>query len=804
MVIENAAAFSSSAYLRKRKQAEKQVVDDIEKDASHYRKKNINSSSSLEIDIPTSHSDSGIKDHKGTSELRKTNPIVTDERLNQTSEEKLEWLEKVQGMLESHMALNANKGYNPLEASRTIRKINQIKETTHTVIDIARDSFMNSSSLFDKDQIYDLESAYWNLKTRYTEAASSLAEKDNRHQSEIHSLLESSEKDKELLNTLKAEISEKDTVSESRLNALRGLLNEKDIELAKLQGELDNIKHHEEKNRKKLERELQRQIVHVREQIINITAEYKNSFEELQKSFSKRIFDLKKAYETQLQEKVVYFQKRIDEGKLQENNSKEYHELLLSEKNREFERYQQKMEAKISTMKGKLDEIQVELDRANRKLYEREKEHTMALNKIDELNTLLKENQQMVSDKGHTFSEFEYKVYELTKSNESLSQKLFAEETLRRQLHNTIQELKGNIRVFCRIRPFLPREQQQLEELESIFHYPDSHSLEPRELLLKGPTVESSLGHVHDKNYFFSFDRVFSPEATNEAVFQEITHLVQSAIDGYNVSIFAYGQTGSGKSYTMLSNDGMVTRAVKQIFEYVELLKEKGWNYKLQGQFLEIYNERIYDLLDKQGLMQQQKHDIHHDERERRTIVDNVRVIDFENEEMVYKMLGKAAENRFIAATKANERSSRSHTVFTLYIDGWNESMKQICRGTLNLVDLAGSERLSFSQAEGERLRETQAINKSLSCLGDVIHALGVATYVSGKGNNHIPYRNSKLTYLLRYALGENAKTLMFVNVSPLKSQIMDTLNSLRFAKKVNDTRIGPMMKNRESMSFGT
>ncbi|EPY52718.1 kinesin-like protein Pkl1 [Schizosaccharomyces cryophilus OY26] len=707
-------------------------------------------------------------------------------------------------MLESHKASSGNNSHSPLESSMTIRKINLIKKNAGSVVEAARGSLMNTSSLIDKDQVHDLESAYWDLKERYSNTATSLAEKDRSHQSEIQSLLECVERDKDLLNTLISQVSEKDAVYGSRIETLRELVNDKDAQLAKLQERLDNIKYHEEKVRKKMQRELQQQIVIVREEIVNMTTEYKHSFEEAQQNLSKRIRDLKKAYNAQLQENVNSFERRKEESRKQEDASKAHYELLLSEKDMEFKRYQQKIEADISSMQKELDQVRKELNRTCDELYEKKKEYTMALEKNDQLNILLKENQQIINDKGHTFSELDCKVHELTRSNESLSKKLFAEESLRRQLHNTIQELKGNIRVFCRVRPFLPRECQKSDELESIFQYPDSHSLEPRELLLKGPNIESSLGHVHDKSYFFSFDRVFPPEATNESVFQEITHLVQSAIDGYNVSVFAYGQTGSGKSYTMLSNDGMVTRAVKQIFEYVELLKEKGWRYKLQGQFLEIYNEKIYDLLSKNGLMQQQKHDIHHDERERRTTVDNVRVIDFEDEDMVYKMLGKAAENRFIAATKANERSSRSHTVFTLYIDGWNESMNQVCRGTLNLVDLAGSERLSFSKAEGERLRETQAINKSLSCLGDVIHALGVATYVAGKGKNHIPYRNSKLTYLLRYALGENAKTLMFVNVSPLKSQIMDTLNSLRFAKKVNDTRIGPMIKNRESMSFGT
>lgn len=146
----------------------------------------------------------------------------------------------------------------------------------------------------------------------------------------------------------------------------------------------------------------------------------------------------------------------------------------------------------------------------------------------------------------------------------------------------------------------------------------------------------------------------------------------------------------------------------------------------------------------------------------------------------VKTMLKRANQNRATGATNLNERSSRSHSVFTLQLTGENKKTGERSSGILNLIDLAGSERLSLSGSVGDRLKETQAINKSLSSLGDVIHAL-----VNKKEGSHIPYRNSKLTWLLRNSLGGNCKTLMFVNISPLAEHFNETLCSLRFATKV-------------------
>src|SRR5699024_9806449 len=147
--------------------------------------------------------------------------------------------------------------------------------------------------------------------------------------------------------------------------------------------------------------------------------------------------------------------------------------------------------------------------------------------------------------------------------------------------------------------------------------------------------------------------------------------------------------------------------------------------------------------------------------------VVNCKTVRLDSAETVEAMLVEAQANRSVAATKANERSSRSHSVFVLRLVGENSATGERCEGTLNLVDLAGSERLKHSQAEGERMRETQSINKSLSCLGDVIDALG-------RGSGHVPYRNSRLTHLLQYSLGGNSKTLMFVMVSPLEGHLKE------------------------------
>jgi kinesin family protein C1 len=346
--------------------------------------------------------------------------------------------------------------------------------------------------------------------------------------------------------------------------------------------------------------------------------------------------------------------------------------------------------------------------------------------KIDFLES---DNQQQST----AFATLHRDTQEAIAAKEDALAKLRAEETLRRKLHNEIQELKGNIRVFCRVRPVLPNEMEETAKIT----FPDEGN-DSKELIVTGPESKSSLGTVNTLQYPYKFDRVFGPESSNSHIFEEVSQLIQSALDGYNCCIFSYGQTGTGKSYLMSSSDGMIPRAVEQIYNCAKALEEKGWTYTMNGSFVEVYNENLNDLLGRAEDIDKKKHEIRHDTQTQKTTITGVNVMPLNTPEAVHDVLSRAERNRSVAATKANLRSSRSHSVFILSLAGENSITGERSEGTLNLVDLAGSERLAHSQAEGQRLKETQNINKSLSCLGDVIAALG-------NQGGHIPYRNSKV-----------------------------------------------------------
>ncbi|KAK3199461.1 hypothetical protein Dsin_022876 [Dipteronia sinensis] len=387
-------------------------------------------------------------------------------------------------------------------------------------------------------------------------------------------------------------------------------------------------------------------------------------------------------------------------------------------------------------------------------------------------------------EKRTEFEEQKNLISELRDRLEDAEFKLIEGEKLRKKLHNTILELKGNIRVFCRVRPLLPD---------------DNSSGDGK--LLSYPTSTEALGRAVDimqngQKHSFTFDRVFMPDASQEDVFVEISQLVQSALDGYKVCIFAYGQTGSGKTYTMMGKPGqpdqkgLIPRSLEQIFQTRQALKSQGWKYEMQVSMLEIYNETVRDLLSsnrdssrmENGYATKQyaiKHDANGN-----THVSDLTVVDVCSTKEVAFLLDRAAHSRSVGKTQMNEQSSRSHFVFTMRISGVNEGTEQQVQGVLNLIDLAGSERLSKSGSTGDRLKETQAINKSLSSLSDVIFSLA-------KKEDHVPFRNSKLTYLLQPCLGGDSKTLMFVNISPEPTSVGESLCSLRFAARVNACEIG-------------
>ena len=341
----------------------------------------------------------------------------------------------------------------------------------------------------------------------------------------------------------------------------------------------------------------------------------------------------------------------------------------------------------------------------------------------------------------------------------------------RRHLHNTIQELKGNIRVFCRIRP--PSKDENAFD-ESNLSVDRKGEFAGRRLEIAPPDAS--------KKYNFTFDRVFAINSNQKSVYDEISLLVQSALDGYKVCIFTYGQTGSGKTFTMLGGKGedrgLIPRSMEQIFAAQSQLKSKEKSIAITATLLEIYNEDIRDLLADGSPDGKVEYKIKHDDDDGSTRVTNLRAVEVHSALEVAELMSQANAARAVAKTNMNDRSSRSHMVMRLCLDGVNEAGEPI-QGALNLIDLAGSERLKTTGATGDRLKEAQAINKSLSSLGDVIFALA-------NKDSHIPFRNSKLTYLLKNSLGGDSKTLMLVNVSPALESAQETVCSLRFAEKVN------------------
>uniref|UniRef100_A0AAR2JXX8 Kinesin family member 13A n=1 Tax=Pygocentrus nattereri TaxID=42514 RepID=A0AAR2JXX8_PYGNA len=276
--------------------------------------------------------------------------------------------------------------------------------------------------------------------------------------------------------------------------------------------------------------------------------------------------------------------------------------------------------------------------------------------------------------------------------------------------------------------------------------------------------------------------------AGQEVVFKCLGEgILQNAFQGYNACIFAYGQTGSGKSYSMMGSvdqPGLIPRLCCSLFERVGREENETHSFKVEVSYMEIYNEKVRDLLDPKGSRQSLK------VREHKVLgpyVDGLSQLAVTNFEDIESLMSEGNKSRTVAATNMNEESSRSHAVFsiiitqTLYDLQSGNSGEKVSK--VSLVDLAGSERVSKTGAAGERLKEGSNINKSLTTLGCVISAL--ADQSAGKGKNKfVPYRDSVLTWLLKDNLGGNSKTAMIATVSPAADNYEETLSTLRYADR--------------------
>jgi len=366
-----------------------------------------------------------------------------------------------------------------------------------------------------------------------------------------------------------------------------------------------------------------------------------------------------------------------------------------------------------------------------------------------------------------------------------LEEELAKGDIQRRKLHNVVQELRGNVRVYARVRPYLPSD-GDISTLESPINTRSDNSGLKITRLLKNP-------EDRPESHGFSFDKVFNPSTSQENVFDEVSEFVQSALDGFNVCLFSYGQTGSGKTHTMQGSGdgamrGIIPRAIQQVGMYKTHLEEKGWEYSMEVSFIEIYNETIRDLLRQNGSTEL-KHEIKKDTHGKIYVSDvTMSPLDPNDKDQLNEVMELAARHRSVAHTAMNSESSRSHSIFALHLKAKHAEDNVVLRGTLSLVDLAGSERLDRSEATGSRMKETMAINKSLSSLTDVFTAIA-------NKQAHIPFRNSKLTHLLQPALSGDGKALMMVNLSPTEESYHESLCSLRFASQVNQCELGKPRK---------
>ncbi|CAL4900603.1 unnamed protein product [Urochloa decumbens] len=363
---------------------------------------------------------------------------------------------------------------------------------------------------------------------------------------------------------------------------------------------------------------------------------------------------------------------------------------------------------------------------------------------------------------------------ECVRRYDGLKKKYMDECAERKHIYNELIELRGNIRVFCRCRPL--NSDEVTRGCSSVVEIKASQ--------------ETNLQFISSEKErkTFKFDRVFGPEDNQEVVFSETVPVIRSVMEGFNVCIFAYGQTGTGKTFTMEGipeNRGVNYRALEELFRMSEERKT-SIAYTFSVSILEVYNEKIRDLLDESN-DPSKRLDIKQSADGTQEVPGLIKAQIY-NIDHVWEKLKFGARNRSVGSTNANELSSRSHSLVRFTVRSENLLTGQSRRSHMWMVDLAGSERVAKTGVEGDRLKESQFINKSLSSLGDVISSLA-------SKNSHIPYRNSKLTHLLQSSLGGDCKTLMFVQISPSSTDSGETLCSLNFASRVRAVEHGPARK---------
>lgn len=378
----------------------------------------------------------------------------------------------------------------------------------------------------------------------------------------------------------------------------------------------------------------------------------------------------------------------------------------------------------------------------------------------------------------------------------------------------TVLARQSSINVAVRVRPFTQSEENKLVRTpdgmlfgDGALHgsdtVPQPHGIRKivnvvdDKMLIFDPPETSPLvlmqrsafpnGRARVRDYRFVFDRLFDEDATQSHVYHNTTQpLLDSVLDGYNATVFAYGATGCGKTHTILGNPddpGVIFLTMQELYARIELLSDTRV-FDVSILFLEIYNETIRDLLNPDTPA---KKLVLREDSNRRISVSNLSSHKPPTVNDVMELILVGNRNRTSSPTEANAASSRSHAVLQINVtlhDRTASLNEEHTFATLSIIDLAGSERAAATKNRGARLNEGANINKSLLALGNCINAL-----CDPRRRNHVPYRNSKLTRLLKFSLGGNCKTVMIVCISPLSQHYDETLNTLKYADRAKEIK---------------
>ncbi|CAJ1951903.1 unnamed protein product [Sphenostylis stenocarpa] len=542
-------------------------------------------------------------------------------------------------------------------------------------------------------------------------------------------------------------------------------LEDKNMEISAIKQELETMKKTYEAQCSQLKAKSEEQKMADEKEIIKYTKALDEKNMEIS-AIKQELETMKKTYEVQ------YSQLKTKAAEEKMADEKEITKCIkeLEQKNMEISSFKQKLEAMKKTNEEQCSQLEAKIEDAKGELKQKSQEYESLLeklrNKVKENETLYeskyqkwitKEN-QIRTDVNFQFSSIQkLKLsWESIKQDALKEQMIFSEECNRlgvnlkplvdaaenyqivlaenRKLFNEVQELKGNIRVYCRIRPFLPGQKEKQSIVEHIGE---------TDLVVANPSKQGKEGLRT-----FKFNKVFGPTSTQAGVYADIQAFIRSVLDGYNVCIFAYGQTGSGKTYTMSGPNNATPESV-------------GVNYRALNDLFSI------------------------------STIPDATMQPVKSTSDVIKLMDIGLKNRAKGSTSMNERSSRSHSVVSIHVRGMDQKSGSTLQGNLHLVDLAGSERVDRSEVVGDRLKEAQHINKSLSALGDVIFSLS-------QKNAHVPYRNSKLTQLLQSSLGGQAKTLMLVQINSDHKSYSESLSTLKFAERVSGVELGAAKSSKD------